>query len=340
MPVRSIRTGGNAAIESSRKPQVDKRRDVDVPGGTKMARYLETRFAEALPVSLRGGVEVHIVEYQHIDPGERNDGWRPVMLLINFVDNPDARTTFSAVRHAFTSARCSSHVFDGGDGVARLCRHLEGMTFDSADAVIFAGADAYVSPHALQGIVDAVPVSSRGLFALVGHDCRRWNSASGISGFVRGVSVTSPSTAMSVFLLLAALSAPHTATCLDHEDVLASLGTAERPAVLVEAIWLREQHQLVYLCTGDVLAIRQASVISCHLIAAGLRVAEMYAMMNAVRADADRECSIGYQAPVDALITPHLHCGIGLMPMICRLPEVEDGDVDRLHDPFADEQRV
>ena len=297
-----------------------------------MARYLETRFAEALAVPLLGGVEVHIVEYHHIDPGDRNDGWRPVTLLINFVDNPDARTTFSAVRHAFTSARCSSHIFDGRDGVARLCRHLEGITFDTADAVFFAGEDADVAPHALQKIVYAVPANSRGLFVLVGHDCRRWKPASGISGFVQGVSHTSPATAMSVFLLLAALSAPHTATCLDHEDVLASLGTAERPAVLVETIWLREQHQLVYPGTGDVLAIRQAAVISCHLIAASLRVTEMCAMMNAIRADADRDCSIGYQAPVDALITPYLHRGIGLMPMICRLPEVDDTEVESAYE--------
>lgn len=297
-----------------------------------MARYLETRFANEPLVPLRGGVEAHIVEYHHIDPGERNDGWRPVTLLINFVDTPDARTTFGAARHAFTSARCSSHVFDGDDGVARLCQHLEGMIFDSADAVIFVGEDADVAPHALQEIVDAVPANSRGLFVLVGHDCRRWNPASGISGFVRGVSLTSPATAMSVFLLLAALSAPHTVTCLDHEDVLASLGTAERPAVLVEAIWLREQHQLVYMETGDVLSIRQAPAISCHLIAAGLRVAEMFVMMRAVRADADWNCNINYQAPVDALITPYLHRGVALMPMICRLPEVDDGDVENSYD--------
>jgi hypothetical protein len=278
-----------------------------------MARKLETRFAEERPVPLRDGVEVHIVEYHHIDTDERNDGWRPVNLLINFVDSSDAR----ALRHAFTSAHYSYHVFDDRDGVARLCAHMRGMTFDSADAAIFAGDDADVTPQALQEIVDAVPAASRGLFVLVGRECRRWSAAGGISGFVRGASLTSPATATSVFLLVAALSAPHTATCLDHEDVLASLGTAELPALLVESIWLREQQQLVCLCAEDGLTIGQVSVISCHLIAAGLRLAELSAMMNAVRARAGLDCSINYQAPVDALSNPYLYRGLALMSMIC-----------------------
>lgn len=285
-----------------------------------MARDLATRFANDRPAPLRGGVEVHIVEYHHIDPSERNDGWRPATLLINFVDNPDARATFSAVRHAFTSARCSSRVFAGDDGVARLCGYLKDMTFDSADAVIFAGEDGNVTPHALQRIVNAVPANSRGLVIFVGHDCSEWRSASGISGFVRGVSVTSPATAMSVFLLLAALSAPHTATCLDHEDVLESLGVAEQPAVLVEAIWLRERQQLACTGSGDALLISQASVISCHLIAAHLRLTEMSAWIKAVRAATNSDCSIDYQVPLEALNTPYLHRGIGLTQMICRLP--------------------
>lgn len=285
-----------------------------------MARFMDTLFASETPAALQGGIEVHVAEYHHIDPDERSGGWRTATLLINFADQPDARITFSAVRHAFTAARCSTHVFAGVDSAARLRRQLEETPFDSLDAVIYTGEDSAVSTDALQEIVDALPEKVTGLVTLVGDDCLRWSLVRGIDGFVRGATKTSPATVVSVFLLMAALNAPHTLTCLDHEYVAASLGTAMQPAVLAEALWLRQECKLAYACNADALAVSQASSITAHLIAADLRLVEMAAMANALRADVSEDCDFTYQAPANALITPYLHRSVAFMTLICVAP--------------------
>lgn len=288
-----------------------------------MARFLTTRFESARPVPLRGGVSLHTVEYHHIDPDERNDGWRTVTLLMNFGDDLVARNTFDALRYAFTSARSSSHVFDGGDGLNRMRRHMESMTFDSLDIVIFAEKFAEPTPNTLAEIVESIPAGALGLVVVVSHDCGSWKTMHGISGFVRGAALTTPATALSVFLLLAALGAPHTLTCLDHEDVRASLGSAQQPALFFEAIWMRDANQLVFRRPSDKLAIRHSANVSCHLMAADLSTAEMSAIMSAVREKVDPNCNLCFQAPFDALVGPYLHQSIGLVHMICRSPTVD-----------------
>ena len=40
-------------------------------------------------------------------------------------------------------------------------------------------------------------------------------------------------------------------------------------------------------------------------------------MTNALRGNATEDCGITCQAPVDALITPYLHCGVAFLALIC-----------------------
>lgn len=288
-----------------------------------MARWMDMVDDQPKPAPLRGGVEVRLVAYWPVaglpirqGPGGRS-GLPSATLLINFADEPGTRSAFAALDRGFPSARVALHVFEASNAAADLLRLLRSAPFANVDAVIF-GANANVALPTLQALVDALRIAASGLVVVVGDECAQWPAMRGVSGFVRGSPATTAATAMTGFSLVAALSAPRTLTCLDHEDVGAALGTVNRPAVLVEAVWLREDRRLVCVRAGDSEAISRARAITCHLVASDLRMAEMRSMMNALRAIAAADCEITYQAPVNADLAPFFHPNIGLMTMICK----------------------
>ena len=288
-----------------------------------MARWTDMVDAKPDPAPLRGGVEVHMLTYEpvgRLSTREGGEGWSGLpsaTLLINFADESGSRAVFGALNHAFPSARHAVHVFEASDPAANLSRLLGSKSFATVDAVIFAGSADAALPT-LQAIVDVLRLAASGLVIMVGDDCPRWGPIRGITGFVKGAPATTAATVMASFSLVAALSAPHTLTCLDHEDVGATLGTATQPAVLVEAVWLREDCRLVYVRVADSEVIGRARAMTCHLVAVELRVTEMRSMMNGLRADAAADCDITYQAPVNAYLAPFFHPNIALMTMICK----------------------
>ncbi len=295
-----------------------------------MARWTDMVDAKPDPAPLRGGVEVHMLTYEPVgrlsirEGGDGWDGLPSATMLINFADESGSRSVFGALNQAFPSARCAGHVFGAGDPTADLSRVLGSERFATVDAVIFAGS-ADVAPPTLQAIVDVLRLAAPGLVIMVGDDCLRWGAIRGISGFVKGAPATTAATVMASYSLVAALSAPHTLTCLDHEDVGATLGTATKPAVLVEAVWLREDCRLVYVRVADSKVIGRARAMTCHLVAVELRLTEIRSMVNTLRADAAADCDITYQAPVNAYLAPFFHPNIALMTIICKGQREGDG---------------
>lgn len=288
-----------------------------------MARWTDMVDAKPDPAPLRGAVEVHMLTYEpvgRLSIREGGDVWARLpsaTLLINFADELGSRAVFGALDQAFPSARHAVKVFETGHPSADLSKLLGSTSFASVDAVIFAGSSEVALPM-LQAIVDVIRIAASGLVIMVGDDCLRWGAIRGISGFVRGTPATTAATGMACFSLVAALCAPHTLTCLDHEDVGATLGTATQPAVWLEAVWQREDCRLDYVRIADSDVIGRARAITCHLVTVELRLAEMRTMMNALRADAAVECDITYQAPVNAYLAPFFHPNIALMTMICK----------------------
>ena len=293
--------------------------------GRLMGRDLATRFGRDKPRALIGGVEALLVEYQHVDPTGRLEGWNPSILLVNASEDLATRSAFGALRVAFTSARCTAWTFPGFEGVPRLRAALAGLSLDSMDAIIFAADVPQTAPTPeLQALVSVMPESIRGLVVVVGQD-KYVAPVSGVTGFVRGVPVTTYGTAVGIFHLVAALSAPSTLTCLDHDDVASSLGAFDRPSTVIEGIWLRRSSELMLEsqeCSG---AIGHAQRISCHIVGAELQSYETAAIMNAIRAKCRRDVYIDYQAPTLDLFPPYAHSGVVFITMICGGAETFDG---------------
>ncbi|MEO5696705.1 MAG: hypothetical protein ABIQ60_06160 [Burkholderiaceae bacterium] len=290
-------------------------------------RDMLPKFAADRPIPLDGGIEVLVLEHHHVEPhGADEDGpvsshqLRALTLLVNFVEDAATRSTFRTLQGAFATANVTARVFKGPGHVDDLRRFLKSFSVDSIDAVLFPGVDAVVSPDAVGRVVEALSTAAYGLLVLVGDDCRRWNALRGISGFVRGCPTTLPSTAASTLQLLAALSAPKTLTCLDHEDLAACLGSAQDPAVLVEAVWIGGTQKLAHASEADARAVSGASEISAHILGALLRLADVNAIMNAVRGNTQAMCNIHFAAPFDAIHAPSLHGRFAMVTMICKCP--------------------
>ena len=282
-----------------------------------MARYLESLFSPSDPPALLGGAEVHMVEYHHF---ETDLNWRTATMVVNFNDTPAARRTFGALRSTFVAARYSVNLFSKPEGVGQMCGCLRAQQFGTADAVIYTAGNLTITSETVQRVVDAVRAMGPGLVVVVDDTCRRWRDLQGVSGFVSGAESTSPATAAAVAISLATLCAPETLTCADHEDVGMCLGSAEYPAVLVEAFWLRRRQTMEFASVADGDVAKNADSIAVNLCAASLRMNDFSSILRTVRAWVGSN-NVIMQAPVNSLISPWLHPSVVSLPMICRVLE-------------------
>ena len=275
---------------------------------------------QRVPAPLGGGIELHIVAYQGCESpgGDEFVRGTTATVLINFSEETESREIFGVLNQAFPSSLYSQHVFDGSTSAKELGKFLRRDQFAVVDAVIYAGTSK-VPPELLQSIVNEVRSLAPGIVVMVGDDCLQWGAIDGITGFIKGAGTTNGATVMAIFALVAALQAPDTLTCLDHEHVAAALGAAAQPSVLVEAVWLREDRRLVYVRAEDSDLVGRAEVVSCHLLAINLRVAESRDMINCLVAAAAPDCTVHYQAPLNAYIAPFFQPSVALMTMLCKL---------------------
>jgi hypothetical protein len=158
----------------------------------------------------------------------------------------------------------------------------------------------------------------------MGANCSRYSATRGITGFIGGGSSARASTAVAVLSLAAVLWAPRTLTCLDHQDVAEALGTAQNPASLAQAIWMRGDRRLVYVHEADRNVVGRSFVVTCHIAASDLRVREMHTIMNALRTDVSADCAVTYQAPVEGISASVCGDDVAQSTIICRSREAGD----------------
>ena len=265
-------------------------------------------------IALLGGSELHMVEDHQID----SEGtWRTATLLINCVDAPFVRSTFASMCRSLVGTQTSSQVYCHLNGIAQMCVDLRSQYFDAVAAVIYTAGSAEISVENIQRVTDTVLAMGAHMVVIVDDDCARWRTVRGVSGFVQGVKVTTPSTATSMVVTLAALTSPHTLLCADAEDIGNCLGSADQPATLVDCVWMRSAQKLEFTSTADRDVVRDAKCLAATLCAASLQIADCRSILQALRECSSSVDNVILQAPLDRLSHPWLHPNFVFLPLVC-----------------------
>lgn len=257
------------------------------------------------------GIEVYVAECHNAFAGicvgmdPRQFDYRAATVLVSFSTDAADRKALWSLRHALSFSQCSSVVFGDADWPERLQERLKLVDAEFVNAVVFVGSQNDVVAETVQAAVDTLRGSFGSklrLLVAASEATDKLTTLSGVSGFVRGAQATNGETAQHVFVALAMLMAPKTLNCMDTEDLMPVFGSADSPAVLCEAVWLRSgEGPPIFLSGADERAVRGADYLVMTVFAAGLRLSEVRHVCNSAREVATSASSFVYFAPVNAL---------------------------------------
>ena len=293
-----------------------------------MARHMLARLglaAQPLP-EMRGAVELHLVESHNVYPSAQgrellDDEWRALTLLLNLSADPADRTAFRELGQSFPFARGWVQVVPLDEGCASLRAALAPFAAQAAwvTAIVFdrprAGA-AFGHVEAIAGALQDLLQHKLPLVMAVGAPADQAAAGSRVRQ-VCGASVTTRATAISLFVMFACQMAPDTYNCVDFCDLDPLWEDQSGPAVLAEAVWLREAGQLAFASAADREAVRHAATAFTVLLAPNLRSHELRRMVHALRTEMPVPDSLLYFVPMNALVAEQAHAGIALMPILC-----------------------
>ena len=167
------------------------------------------------------------------------------------------------IRHALSFGRCTA--IGGAGWPERLAERVAAVQPEFASAVVYVGADAIVVAETVQSIVDSIRSQVQPGLAgvvVVSTDSARLAELREVSGFVRGATVTSGVTARNVFVALSAFLAPDQLNGIDWVDLAPVFGSAQRPTLLAEAMWMRQKDgRLVFFDPDGPAVLRDAGRI-------------------------------------------------------------------------------
>lgn len=263
------------------------------------------------PPAMSSGIEVYIAECHNAFEGTcvgtdpRQFDFRGATVLVSFSLDAADRLSLWSLRHALSFAQCSSAVFGDADWPERLQERLKLVEAEFVNVVVFVGSQNDVVAETVQAAVDTLHGSFGSklrLLVMVAAATNKLTTLTDVSGFVRGAQATNGETAQHVFVALAMLMAPKTLNCMDLEDLSPVFGSADSPAILCEAVWLRSgDGPPVFLSSEDERAVRGAKYLVMTLLAARLRLSEVRHVCNSVHEVASLASDFAYFAPVNAL---------------------------------------
>jgi len=288
----------------------------------------------ALPAMCRGDVEVcwawceHRARHAPDDHDPADGRFRGLTVLVSFATDSEDRAAIRSLRHLLAFADCRMAAFSGADWPNRLCKRFAGLHPDFVSAAIYVGSNADLVAETVQSAVDALRACFGATLAAVivlGGATGKLASLRGVSGFVVGAHATSGDTARAVFLTLAMLMAPATLCPIDVEDLSPVLGTADAPARLVQAFWLRNgDGRLVHLHSGDLQAVRSAGQVLAVPLCRGFRLAELRSLYRQICSYDPAAAQPVIFAAVNPLRLGAMPANAGLVLLICKTAAMAD----------------
>ena len=266
--------------------------------------------------------DVYVVECEHIrlDGAVHEQPFRGMAVLVCVGGLEADRLALWPIRHALSFARCSE--IGGADWPERLAKRVAAVQPQFATAVVYVGTDAVVATETVQSVVDSIRRQLQPVLAgvvVVSADCARLAQLREVSGFVQGVTVTTGDTARHVFAALSVFLAPDQLNGIDWEDLAPVFGTAERPTLLADAMWMRHgDGRLIFLNPDDPVVIRNAGWIVATPLVQALRYDELRRIQQALRNLAGEKTTSITFAANNALMPGLVPAAIGLVPLLCR----------------------
>jgi hypothetical protein len=270
-------------------------------------------------------IEVYVSQCRNVappnssDPALPNDEYTAATILVSLSASATDRLALWPLRHALSFAQCS--VICGAEWPKRLAEQLAAVEPQFATAVVFVGSNVDLVVETVQAAIDVLYRqfgSTLTAVVVVPATTERFALLRGVTGFVRGVAVTSGDTARQVFLVLSSLIAPEALGGIDLIDLLPALGTAIAPSVMAQGLWFREgDGSLVYSAVADKNAVAHA----CHVVAVpfirGSDWSELRRFHRALREGATA-CRLPIVfATNNALVPGLLPSNVGWVPILC-----------------------
>lgn len=125
----------------------------------------------------------------------------------------------------------------------------------------------------------------------------------GIDGWVTGEAGADAIIAAQLFTMLASLMSPETLCCIDDADVANCFGAHDRASRIVEAVWCRTQHEVVWLSRDAEQTVATSTAVVVFPLAASIMLAESAGIRQSFRAAAPSTASVLYSVSTD-FITP------------------------------------
>jgi hypothetical protein len=211
----------------------------------------------------------------------------PVAARVDIAVRPTHGTTVRAGR---TSAATHPH----WPTALRLC------TAPLDVAVVHVAEDSRVTAAEVHALIASLNEAGTMTVLYVDEDPMRRRATALATGCVLGRTGASLQVAAILAdMVHAGVQSPYSLACLDLEDLLSGIGTAEQPGRLVEALWLRDEHRLMFFDREDEDVVREASAVVAHPVLGAYRLEELRAMWRAVQQRlGHEEVGLVYSGPV------------------------------------------
>jgi hypothetical protein len=267
-------------------------------------------------------IEVYLAKFMFLDKQCAGDKWvsSAMTVLVSIGATDSDRSDLLSLRNTLTFASCAA--FGGDEWQKNLTEQVAEVKPEFANAIIYVGSDAGLAFDTVQSVVNTVSKQLKSVLAgviIVCANCTALANIKGVSRYVKGASQTSGATARQMFLLLCTIFAPDEICASDWYNLDQFWDSAERPALLAEAHWLKQGNgQLVFPDPAHLDTARGADIISATYFDHDMRDREPSNIKTACNTVLNRvECSVIF-GTCRGLMSELTPAGMGRVTLLCQ----------------------
>ena len=279
-----------------------------------MGRYATPLITVPPLPELAGGVEVLISEARlaHRASDDPNDVEEEQLMtvLVSFDPQPAQRGAARALAGSFVAAQSTFSQLPVGEDLAGWLNELLNSRVAASLCLVWALPATY-SP----GIAQQIESVIAGLRNRQNHHLQitvataekssEWAACISIDGFVATKALSTDSTAVDVFNMLAALMAPGMNVCVDAEDLRVVFGNHEHPSRMVLGVW-PEALDIFMPANNEDEPLMKYSKAVAFMPGHFLKSSSQQKLLRAIRGSVATNCELVMVAPYGLLAEPLL----------------------------------
>lgn len=240
-------------------------------------------------------------------------------LLISLAPDEADRRAVRALAQTVVGAECQ---FEQGLDIAELRRRLlhalgtESQRFAFAVVALPATIDILGQSNVEDLLAALREQHQLCLVVAIAETPLAWINTEEVDGFVRADFGRTGATSNEVFRLLASMSAPMMAPCIDDSDLREVIGTAERPAMMVHGVWMTKEKRLLFTAK-DRTTVRHSAAIAFSAPDSFQHLSTLRSLTDAIRAATSADIQFHFTMTSGMFANSALE-DVLLVPMLCR----------------------